>query len=162
MASSSCSSRPGADGDRDESPAVRRLRLLSLHLLHPSPPPAASDQSQLALAACAAGRRVQGGAEVSAALAAYLTGRHREAQVRVFEFFRDRPDLHAPLELPTAAHRDLCFRQLRALVREAGVRPLSLMAADPSQYFALMEAAGGVDISLGVKLGVQYRYPYGP
>jgi acyl-CoA oxidase len=32
------------------------------------------------------------------------------------------------------------------------------MAADSSQYFALMEAGGGVDISLGVKLGVQYRY----
>lgn len=31
------------------------------------------------------------------------------------------------------------------------------MATDPAEYFAVMEAAGGADISLGVKLGVQYR-----
>ncbi|KAG2563238.1 hypothetical protein PVAP13_8KG311800 [Panicum virgatum] len=106
-------SRSGAA--EPESPAARRLRRLSLHLLRPSPAPA--DQAAgpaLALAACAGrARRVEGGA-------------------------------------------DLCFRQLRALVRDAGVRPLTLMATDPAEYFAVMEAAGGADISLGVKLGVQY------
>uniref|UniRef100_A0A804P0M1 acyl-CoA oxidase n=1 Tax=Zea mays TaxID=4577 RepID=A0A804P0M1_MAIZE len=76
--------------------------------------------------------------------------------MRLFDFFRARPDLQTPIELPTAAHRDLCYRQLRTLVREAGVRPLTLMATDPAEYFAVMEAAGGADISLGVKLGVQY------
>ncbi|KAL6653948.1 hypothetical protein ACP70R_007413 [Stipagrostis hirtigluma subsp. patula] len=157
MASASRSAGAGAGnaGDGEEPPAMRRLRRLALHLLRPSGPPA--DQAgppPLALAACA--RRVEGGADVAAALAAYLRGRHRAAQVRVFEFFQARPDLQTPVELPTAAHRELCFRQLRALVREAGVRPLSLMAADPAEYFAVMEAAGGVDISLGVKLGVQY------
>jgi hypothetical protein len=87
----------------------------------------------------------------------YLRDRHRAAQMRLFDFFRARPDLQTPVELPTAAHRDLCYRQLRALVREAGVRPLTLMATDPAEYFAVMKAAGGADISLGVKLGVQYR-----
>lgn len=71
---------------------------------------------------------------------------------------RARPDLQTPVELPTAAHRELCYRQLRALVREAGIHPLTLMASDPAEYFAVMEAAGGADISLGVKLGVQYRW----
>uniref|UniRef100_A0A804PQS9 acyl-CoA oxidase n=1 Tax=Zea mays TaxID=4577 RepID=A0A804PQS9_MAIZE len=74
----------------------------------------------------------------------------------LFDFFRAHPDLQTPVELPTAAHHDLCYRQLRALVHEAGVRPLTLMATDPAEYFAVMEAAGGADISLDVKLGVQY------
>ncbi|WVZ50625.1 hypothetical protein U9M48_001863 [Paspalum notatum var. saurae] len=98
----------------------------------------------------------EGGADVAAALAARLRGRHRAAQMRLFDFFRARPDLQTPVELPTAAHRELCFRQLRALVKEAGVRPLTLLITDPAEYFAVMEAAGGADISLGVKLGVQY------
>jgi hypothetical protein len=43
---------------------------------------------------------------------------------------------------------------MSALVREAGVRPLSLMASDPAEYFAVMEAVGGLDISLAIKVGV--------
>jgi acyl-CoA oxidase len=140
----------------EESPAMRRLRRLSLHLLRPSDQ---ADPSQLALDACA--RRVEGGADVAAALSAYLRGRHRAAQMRLFDFFRSRPDLQTPVEQTTAAHRELCFRQLRALVRDAGMRPLTLMANDPAEYFAVMEAAGGADISLGVKLGVQYRWVVG-
>ncbi|CAN6381716.1 unnamed protein product [Urochloa humidicola] len=145
------SGEPASTGD--ESPAMRRLSRLSLHLLQPSSPRA----DQLALAACAGrARRVEGGADVAAALAAHLRGRHRAAQMRLFDFFRARPDLQTPVEMTTAEHRELCFRQLRALVRDAGVRPLTLMANDPAEYFAVMEAAGGADISLGVKLGVQY------
>ncbi|AQK49145.1 Acyl-coenzyme A oxidase [Zea mays] len=144
----------GSAAGEESSAAARRLRRLSLHLLQPAPAPADRHQQPLALAACA--RRVEGGADVAAALAAYLRGRHRAAQMRLFDFFRARPDLQTPVELPTAAHRELCYRQLRALVREAGVRPLTLMATDPAEYFAVMEAAGGADISLGVKLGVQY------
>ncbi|XP_021316879.1 acyl-coenzyme A oxidase 2, peroxisomal [Sorghum bicolor] len=154
----------GESAAGEESSAMRRLRRLSLHLLHPpaagagAAPPASSGDQQLALAACAGGRarRVEGGADVAAALAAYLRGRNRATQMRLFDFFRARPDLQTPVELTTAAHRELCYRQLRALVREAGVRPLTLMANDPAEYFAVMEAAGGADISLGVKLGVQY------
>jgi acyl-CoA oxidase len=139
---------PSSSADRDEPPETRRLRRLALHLLGP----AARPRPALLAAAPAAPAEVS-----AAALAARLRGRHRETQARVFEFFRTRPDLHTPVELPTAAHRDLCSRQLRALVREAGVRPLTLMALRPAEYFAVMEAAGGVDISLGVQLGVQYR-----
>jgi hypothetical protein len=84
---------------------------------------------------------------------ARLQGRHRATQARVFEFFRGRPDLHTPVELSTAAHRDLCSRQLCALVREACVHPLNLMALRPADYFAVMEAADGIDISLGVSTG---------
>ncbi|PWZ21627.1 Acyl-coenzyme A oxidase 2, peroxisomal [Zea mays] len=94
---------------------------------------------------------------MAAALVAYLRDQHCAAQMRLFDFFRARSDLQTPVELPTAAHHDLCYRQLRALVHEAGVRPLTLMATDPAEYFAVMEAAGGADISLDVKLGVQYR-----
>jgi acyl-CoA oxidase len=143
----------GSAAGEESSAAARRLRRLSLHLLQPAP--ADHHHQPLALAAC--GHRVEGGTDVAAALAAYLRGRHRSAQMRLFDFFRARPDLQTPIELPTAAHRDLCYRQLRTLVREAGVRPLTLMATDPAEYFAVMEAAGGADISLGVKLGVQYR-----
>jgi acyl-CoA oxidase len=46
---------------------------------------------------------------------------------------------------------------MSALVREAGVRPLTLMASDPAEYFAVMEAVGGLDIFLAIKVGVQYR-----
>lgn len=125
------SGRRGGDEEDDErTAAMRRLRVLSLHLQDPSP----SSEAGLAPAACAAAgrRRATGGADAAAALAAYLRGRHRDTQARVFEFFLSRPDLQTPVEMSTAAHRELCFRQLCALVREAGVRPLSLMANDPA------------------------------
>ncbi|KAL5204115.1 hypothetical protein ABZP36_008986 [Zizania latifolia] len=149
----------GSGHEDEQMAAMRRLQVLSLHLLDPSSSSRSEGEGKegLALAACAGKRRhASGGADAAAALAACLRGRHRDTQARVFEFFRARPDLQTPVELSTAAHRELCFRQLCALVREAGVRPLSLMASDPAEYFAVMEAAGGVDISLGVKLGVQY------
>lgn len=49
------------------------------------------------------------------------------------------------------------MRQLTALVKEAGIRPFRYVVEDPSLYFAIVEAAGGIDISLGIKMGVQYR-----
>lgn len=48
------------------------------------------------------------------------------------------------------------MRQLTALVKEAGIKPFRYVLDDPSLYFAILEAAGGVDISLGIKMGVQY------
>ncbi|KAJ6775019.1 ELECTRON TRANSPORT OXIDOREDUCTASE [Salix purpurea] len=42
------------------------------------------------------------------------------------------------------------------LIKEAGIRPLKYVVEDPGKYFAIVEAAGAVDISLGIKLGVQY------
>lgn len=137
--------------DGSESPALRRLRLLSLHLYQPSQ----TFDRGLALISCASrDRRVEASGP---ALAAYLMGPHRDIQLRVFEFFRSRPELQTPVEISTADHRDLCMRQLTALVREAGIRPFRYVVDDPSVYFAIAEAAGGIDISLAIKLGVQYR-----
>lgn len=48
------------------------------------------------------------------------------------------------------------MRQLSALVRDAGIHPFRYVVEDPSIYFAISEAAGGIDISLGIKMGVQY------
>ncbi|KAJ6305457.1 hypothetical protein OIU78_020905 [Salix suchowensis] len=53
-------------------------------------------------------------------------------------------------------HRELCWRQMYGLIKEAGIRPLKYVIEDPGKYFAIVEAAGAVDISLGIKLGVQY------
>jgi acyl-CoA oxidase len=153
-------SRSGSGPEDEEStPAMRRLRRLSLHLLQPSDRPAPEGANSLVVPAACAGKRRAGGLDAdAAALTAYLRGRHRALQARVYEFYVARPELQTPVELPTAAHRELCFRQMSALVRDAGVRPLSLMASDPSEYFAVMEAVGGLDISLAIKVGVQYRF----
>ena len=104
MATTSRSGRHGSD-DEDPTPAMRRLRRLSLHLLQPAPEGGGS----LVPAACA-GKRRAGGLD-AAALTAYLRGRHRKMQARVYEFYVARPELQTPVELPMAAHRDLCFRQ---------------------------------------------------
>ncbi|RZS09702.1 hypothetical protein BHM03_00040815 [Ensete ventricosum] len=140
----------------NESPALRRLRLLSLHLYQPSV--VSSGGSELAVVPCSSGRGRGRKVEASGPeLAAYLRGQHHEIQLRVFDFFRSRPDLQTPVEISTADHRELCMRQLVALVRDAGIRPLRYVLDDPSVYFAVIEAAGGIDVSLGIKLGVQYR-----
>ncbi|KAJ3675243.1 hypothetical protein LUZ60_004285 [Juncus effusus] len=133
----------------DESPALRRIQTLSLHLYRPS---AHSSSGELSLLPCRARPPLSASVE---SLSEYIRGPHREIQLRVFEFFQSRPDLHTPVEISMADHRELCMKQLTALVREAGVRPFRYMVEDPSAYFAVVEAAGGVDISLGVKLGVQ-------
>ncbi|CAD5194819.1 unnamed protein product [Musa acuminata subsp. malaccensis] len=139
----------------NESPALRRLRLLSLHLYQPSL--VSPGGGELALMPCSSGRGRGRKVEASGPeLAAYLRGQHHEIQMRVFDFFRSRPDLQTPVEISTADHRELCMRQLAGLVRDAGIRPLRYVLEDPSVYFAIMEAAGAIDISLGIKMGVQY------
>lgn len=75
----------------------------------------------------------------------------------MYEYFKSRPDLQTPVEISKDEHRELCMRQLLGLVREAGIRPFRYIVEDPSKYFAIAEAAGSVDMSLGIKLGVQYR-----
>ncbi|MQL94151.1 hypothetical protein Taro_026809 [Colocasia esculenta] len=138
-----------AEDDRARS--LRRMRRLSLHLAEPSLLPA---ERQLATVPCARAKRVS--VANPAAFAAYMRGKHWDVQVRVFEFFRSRPDLQTPIEIPMADHRELCLRQLRALVREGGVRPFRYVFEDPGVYFAVAQAAGSVDMSLGIKMGVQY------
>lgn len=141
--------------DGDSTPALRRIGQLFLHLRHPSPS-SVVDEGQLAALPCGSRERTVAAVSV-AELAQYMRGRHREIQDRVFEFFRSRPDLQTPVEISTADHRELCMRQLTALVRDAGIRPFRYVLEDPSLYFAISEAVGGIDISLGIKMGVQYR-----
>lgn len=93
-----------------------------------------------------------------AQLSRYMRGKHREIQERVFEYFNSRPDLQTPVEILKDDHRELCWRQLLGLVREAGIKPFKYVVEDPAKYFAIAEAVGSVDMSLGIKMGVQYRY----
>lgn len=86
-----------------------------------------------------------------------MRGKHREIQERVLEYFNSRPDLQTPIEISKDEHRELCWRQLVGLVREAGIKPFRYVVEDPAKYFAIVEAVGSVDMSLGIKLGVQYR-----
>ncbi|KAK9111073.1 hypothetical protein Scep_018592 [Stephania cephalantha] len=86
----------------------------------------------------------------------YMRGKHTEIQERVFDYFNSRPDLQTPLEISKDEHRELCMRQLLGLVREAGIRPFRYVFEDPAKYFAVAEAVGSIDMSLGIKMGVQY------
>ncbi|KAG9451578.1 hypothetical protein H6P81_011543 [Aristolochia fimbriata] len=140
-------SKPVGDDDREAS--LRRMRRLSLHLAAPRE----DEDDQLAMMACARARKMK----VSpSALSDYMRGRHRLVQERIFDFFYSRPDLQTPIEIAKDAYRELCMRQLTALVRELGIRPLKYVTDDPVKYFAILEAVGSLDMSLGIKMGVQY------
>ncbi|EEF29245.1 acyl-CoA oxidase, putative [Ricinus communis] len=135
----------------DETQIVsRRIQRLSFHLspigrsLHES--------NQLGMMPCAR-TKVEVNKEK---LSLYMRGKHREIQEKVFAYFKSRPELQTPVEISRNEHRELCWRQLLGLVREAGIRPLKYISEDPAIYFAILEAAGSVDISLGIKMGVQY------
>ncbi|KAJ6802424.1 acyl-coenzyme A oxidase 2, peroxisomal [Iris pallida] len=131
---------------------LRRIERLSLHLQ--APPSSIPTVSPLLSSPCGSSKLLS--PVNPEALSEYMRGRHREVQERIFDFFRSRPDLQTPVEISTRDHRELCMRQLAALVNEAGVRPFRYVVDDPSLYFAVLEAVGGVDISLAIKLGVQY------
>lgn len=77
---------------------------------------------------------------------------------KIFRFFEERPDLQTPVEIAKDAHRELAYKQLLALVRDCGVRPMQLLMKDPARYFTVVEAVGFIDISLGIKMGVQFRF----
>lgn len=145
---------PRSDGDQTteddaQSVAIRRINRLSSHLIPSAPSP---HQPQLQLLTCAKAKL-----EVNAgALSAVMRGKHRAIQDKVFEFFNSRPDLQTPIEISMKDHRELCMKQLLALVRDAGIRPFRYVAEDPSMYFAIAEAVGSIDMSLGIKMGVQY------
>ncbi|XP_078172008.1 acyl-CoA oxidase 2 [Carex rostrata] len=133
----------------DDEVALRRIQRLSLHLYSPSAPLS----GELSLLPCRAKRNLLASVE---SLSEYMRGPHREIQSRIFEFFQSRPDLQTPVEISMAEHRQLCMRQMTALVRDAGIRPFRYLVENPSAYFAVAEAVGGVDISLGIKMGVQF------
>ncbi|KAK0607265.1 hypothetical protein LWI29_012325 [Acer saccharum] len=129
---------------------TRRIQRLTLHL-NPNPPP--PEEELLQRLSCGSRAKLE---VDKTALSIYMKGKYSEIQDRVFEFFNSRPDLQTPVGIPKDEHRELCWKQLLGLVREAGVRPFLCVADDPGKYFAIVEAAGSVDMSLGVKLGVQY------
>lgn len=139
--------------DDESHPTARRIQRLSLHLT-PVPRPLYHTDVQLETLTCAARPKLNVDAN---SLLVFMRGKHRDIQEKVFDFFNARPDLQTPVEISKEDHRELCMRQLLALVREAGVRPFRYVAEDPSIYFALLEAVGSVDMSLGIKMGVQYR-----
>lgn len=127
----------------------RRIERLSLHLI-----PIGSLVSEVSAQNCAA--RV---ANVNTdELSKYMRGKYRELQQQVYDYFNSRPDLQTPLEISKDDHRELCMRQMVGLVREGGVKLFHYVSEDPAKYFAVVEAVGSVDMSLGIKMGVQYRY----
>ncbi len=87
-----------------------------------------------------------------------VAGGYPEDRQKVLDFFLKRPDLETPVEITKEQHRELAYKQLLAIVREAGVNPMKYLMEDPGQYFALLEAVGYIDMSLAIKLGVQFRW----
>ncbi|KAK6258902.1 hypothetical protein SCA6_013376 [Theobroma cacao] len=132
------------------STVARRIQRLSLHLT-PLPPLQPSPQLNMLTCAKASKLEVDHGP-----LSSYMRGEHREIQEKIFEFFNSRPDLQTPIEISMDEHRELCMRQLMGLVREAKIKPFRFVVEDPAKYFAITEAVGSVDMSLGIKFGVQY------
>ncbi|CAI0473551.1 unnamed protein product [Linum tenue] len=142
-----------ASGD-DTEIVSRRIERLSLHL-NPIPRTLPDGDRQIGMATCARPKL-----EVDTGkLSGYMRGPHRDVQEKVFEYFESRPELQTPLEISKNDHRELCWRQLVGLVREAGIKPFRYVADDPAKYFAILEAIGSVDMSLGIKMGVQYSFP---
>ncbi|XP_050368003.1 acyl-coenzyme A oxidase 2, peroxisomal [Argentina anserina] len=147
------SPNPDPTAEDESRSAARRIERLSLHLapaVSISPP----DDRQIARLECA-----KDAAKLNVdtrSLSAYMRGKHREIQDKVMDYFNNRPDLQTPVEILKDDHRELCMRQLTGLVREAGIRPFRYVAEDPAKYFAILEAVGSVDMSLGIKMGVQY------
>ncbi|KAG6717384.1 hypothetical protein I3842_04G096100 [Carya illinoinensis] len=136
--------------DEENQPICRRIQRLSLHL---TPVPRQLGNLQLRTLTCAARTKLNVDAK---SLSVFMRGKHRDIQEKVFDFFNARPELQTPVEISMDDHRELCMRQLLALVRDAGVRPFKYVADEPTKYFAILEAVGSVDMSLGIKMGVQY------
>ncbi|KAH8507787.1 hypothetical protein H0E87_010087 [Populus deltoides] len=132
----------------------RRIQRVSLHLAPvPRPLHEHDTQEQLGLFPCARLAKLEVETEK---LSLYMRGKYRDIQEKIYEYFHARPELQTPLEISKDDHRELCWRQMYGLIKEAGIRPLKYVVEDPGKYFAIVEAAGAVDISLGIKLGVQY------
>nr|XP_023919132.1 acyl-coenzyme A oxidase 2, peroxisomal isoform X1 [Quercus suber] len=143
------------DETESDDPTTRRIRRLSLHLLN-HPDHDDHDHDQLRTVTCGATTTRKKLEVDTARLSECMRGKHREIQEKVFEYFNARPELQTPLEISKDEHRELCMRQLIGLVREANIRPFRYVLEEPSEYFAILEAVGSVDMSLGIKMGVQY------
>ncbi|XP_027365510.1 acyl-coenzyme A oxidase 2, peroxisomal [Abrus precatorius] len=134
--------------DESTSEAERRIQRLTLHLN----PVSSGATKQLEMATCGRGKL----SVDTKSLSNYMRGKHRELQEQVFAYFNANPHLQTPVEISKDEHRELCMKQLMGLVRDAGIRPLHYVLHDPAKYFAILEAVGSVDMSLGIKMGVQY------
>ncbi|KAK7318581.1 hypothetical protein RJT34_03284 [Clitoria ternatea] len=130
------------------SEAERRIERLALHLN----PVMGGALNQLEMVTCSRGKL----SVETPSLSSYLRGKYTEIQEKIIDYFNANPHLQTPLEISKDEHRELCMRQLLGLVREAGIRPLRCVTDDPAMYFAILEAVGSVDMSLGIKMGVQY------
>ncbi|PNX90087.1 peroxisomal acyl-CoA oxidase, partial [Trifolium pratense] len=142
--------------DESNYEAERRIQRLSLHL-NPIPIPHLTwnhHHHPLQMENCS-----RGGKKLivdANSLTDYMRGKYRDIQEKVFDYFNANPQLQTPLEISKDNHRELCMNQLLGLVRGAGIRPLHYVVNDPAKYFAILEAVGSVDMSLGIKMGVQY------
>lgn len=153
--SPSPSSSVEAAPEHEALSTARRLRRLRSHLTPAAPPPSPGRaDDRLEMLTCARAKKIDFDTEK---LSGYMRGKHRGIQEQVYEYFNSRPDLQTPVEISMDEHRELCMRQLLGLVREAGIRPFRFVSEDPEKYFAIVEAVGSVDMSLGIKMGVQYR-----
>ncbi|XP_010680574.2 acyl-coenzyme A oxidase 2, peroxisomal [Beta vulgaris subsp. vulgaris] len=143
--------------EEDQSTVInRRIQRLRLHLN-----PIISNNEIMAVMEvekCRGGERMKKAAmEVKTeALSDYMRGKYRDIQEKVYEYFNKRPQLQTPIEISKDNHRELCSNQLLGLVREANIRPFKYVVEEPAKYFAILEAVGGIDMSLGIKMGVQY------
>ncbi|XP_057807079.1 acyl-coenzyme A oxidase 2, peroxisomal [Salvia miltiorrhiza] len=146
------STDPTAEIVEDSTAATRRIERLSSHL---NPPPGGFDgaEAEMALAPCAGRAKIDVNTEQ---LSKYMRGKYRDVQQGVYDYFNSRPELQTPIEISKDDHRELCMRQLMGLVTEAGIRPFRYVVDDPARYFAILEAVGSVDMSLGIKMGVQF------
>lgn len=143
-----------SDDEERDGEAERRIQRLSLHL-NPLPPRGLiREQNQMEMVTCG----TRGKLSVDAtSLSGYMRGENRDLQEKVFAYFEANPQLQIPIEISKDDHRKLCMNQLLGLVRDAGIRPFRYITNDPAKYFAILEAAGSIDVSLGIKMGVQYR-----
>ncbi|KAL2652065.1 hypothetical protein R1flu_020193 [Riccia fluitans] len=136
----------------EDAVVFRRIQRLASHLVAS---PTMPSEETLCLEACSSGNAVPVSVRIDA-LKEIMTGAGREDREKVFRFFEERPDLQTPVEISKDAHRELTYKQLTALVRECGIRPLQMYMKDPARYFTVMEAVGFIDISLGIKMGVHF------
>jgi acyl-CoA oxidase len=146
-------SKSKSNNNESNSDAERRIERLSQHL---NPIPHLS-WNHIEMENCSRGKKL---IVDTNSLSGYMRGKHREIQEKIFDYFNANPHLLTPIEISKDNHRELCMNQLLALVREAGVKPLHYVVNDPAKYFAILEAVGSVDMSLGIKMGVQYRYVF--
>ncbi|GAA0147593.1 oxidoreductase [Lithospermum erythrorhizon] len=142
-----------ANNDEEhEEKMSRRIQKLNLHL-NPQLPFCPNEETIHFLDCASRIRTIDVETKV---LSEYMRGKHWDIQERVYEYFNSRPDLQTPLEISKDDHRELCMKQLVGVVREGGIRPFRYVVEDPAKYFAVVEAVGSVDMSLGIKMGVQY------